>query len=78
MEKKKTHFDYTRVNHYSKKQKAKKKGDLPVEESGNVLRRVLQKSLLQQEFNALFRIHIELLPSERKLFSSGCIFTAIK
>lgn len=25
MEKKKTHFDYTRVNHYSKKQKAKKK-----------------------------------------------------
>jgi hypothetical protein len=48
---------------------------VPVEESGNVLRRVLQESLLQQEFNALFRVHVELLPSERELFGPGCIFT---
>jgi hypothetical protein len=33
---------------------------------------------LQQEFNALFRVHVELLPSERELFSSGCIFTVNK
>ncbi len=53
-------------------------GDIPVEESGNVLRRVLQEPLLQQEFNALFRVHVEFLPSEGHLLSSGCIFTAIK
>lgn len=48
---------------------------IPVEESGNVLRRVLQESLLQQEFNALFRVHVELFSSERELLSPGCIFT---
>ena len=51
---------------------------LPVEESGNVLRRILQEPLLQQEFNALFGVHVEFLPSKGQLLSPGCVFTAIK
>lgn len=46
----------------------------PVEKGGNVLRRVLQQSLLDEEFDALFRVHVELFPSERQLLRPGRVF----
>lgn len=40
------------------------------------MRRVLQQSLLDEEFDALFRVHVELFPPERQLLGARRVFAA--
>ena len=57
---------------------ADKMSHLPVEESGDILRSVLQQSLLHQELDALLGVHVELLAAQGQLLGPRRVFAATK
>jgi hypothetical protein len=58
--------------------KCAKMRHLPVEESCDVLRSVLQQSLLHQELDALLGVHVELLAAQGQLLGPRRVFAATK
>ena len=63
-----------RMKRFEKKQTNKQNNDSPVEEGGDVLRRVVQQALLDQELDALLGVHVELFPAQRQLLGPRRVF----